>query len=394
LGAALTNIKKVKTEKRQKKEKAPVRKLSGKLHLWLGLSSGLVVFIVGLTGCLFVFEEEIRNYTQKEIRWVPPVANRQFISIEKIEQTIIAALPDKKIKQIRTYTNPKKAWQVHLDKDMAAAINPYNGKIIEIYNRKDWLHTVEEIHTSLLLGNVGKWIIRINVLIFLVLLITGLVLWWPANRARRKQSFKVKWDASAKRVNYDFHNVVGFYSAIFLLLIVFTGLYMSFDWMKQFTYFVTGSSYKKIPPAIVQPNKNNTVIFNPAVAYEKATTQNPGAQEIHINYPQKNNDPIKLKLHYASTGYKKVNEFHYNPFTGTIINAQLYKNYSNGDKIKHSNRDLHTGTYFGLIGKIIACLASLVAASMPVTGFAIWWVRNQKKKPVKVRPTVRALATT
>lgn len=360
------------------------KKISGKLHLWLGLASGLVVVIVSLTGCLYVFEEEIRNATQKEARFVTPIPNAPFITLAQVEQTVKASFPTDSIKQIRTYSAPDKAWQVQLEHYKMLAINPYNGSIVKQYSKKDWLATVEDMHKNLLLGEVGKWIVRVNVLIFLVLLISGIVLWWPGNKARRKQAFKVKWDASGKRINYDFHNVFGFYSSVFLLLIVLTGMYMSFDWMKQATYFATGSKYEGKPKAaLVQPSSKATGGIAAATAYQAASNQFAGAYETHINYPKYANEPLKIKLHYASGTYKKVNDLQYNPYTGELLHASLYANYSAGDKVKHSNRDLHTGAFFGLPGKILAFLFSLVAASMPITGFAIWWIRNKKKKPVK-----------
>jgi uncharacterized iron-regulated membrane protein len=356
------------------------KNISGKLHLWLGLASGLVVFIVSITGCLFVFEKEIRDFTQKELRCVTPHPNTPFVSVTQVEQAVKQQYPDALIKQVRLFSAGDRAWQVQIQNDEAIAINPYTAAVIKKYSRHDWLHTVEKIHTSLLLGETGKWIIRINVLIFLALLITGIILWWPRNKARRKQSFKVKWDGSPKRVNYDFHNVFGFYSSVILLLIVLTGIYMSFDWMKQATYAITGSEYVKPKPPKLDADDLNDAIIDPAYAYNRASQLYPGATEVHINYPQKPGELLKLKLHYPTSTYKKNNELHFNPYSGNIVYASLYKNYSAGDKIKHSNKELHTGAFFGLFGKILAFLASLVAASMPVTGFAIWWGRKSKKK--------------
>lgn len=375
--------------KQTKLKKTTGKTISSKLHLWLGLASGLVVFIVSITGCLYVFEEEIRNYTQKEYRYVQPQPNIAFASVLKVEETIKANFPTEKIKQIRTYGDNNKAWQVQLEKDKIAAVNPYTATIIHVYSKKDWLNTVESIHKSLLLGNVGKWIIRINVLIFLVLLITGIVLWWPGNKARRKQSFKVKWDASGKRVNYDFHNVFGFYSSLILLLIVLTGMYMSFDWMKRATYFATGSPYQKPKPAKINPDLFQQNQINPGIVYHTLQNDFSGARETHINYPQQKEDLIKIRFIYASSTYRKADEILVHPYTAEIISSSLYKNYSLGDKVKHSNRDLHTGAFFGLFGKILAFLASLIAASMPVTGFAIWWGRRKKTVKKKLNQPIQ-----
>lgn len=374
---------------KKKKGPTPAKIISGKLHLWLGLASGLIVFIVSITGCIYVFEEEIREKMHREVLFVEPQAGKSFITADAALAAVTTAFPGEKLKQLRVYSKPDRAWQVHLEKEKAVAINPYSGAVISMFSRHDWLHTVEKIHTSLLLGEVGKWIIRVNILIFLVLLISGIVLWFPGNKARRKQSFKVKWDASAKRVNYDFHNVFGFYSSLFLLVIVFTGMWWSFDWVKRTVYFVTGSPYekkkeeekKRMEPGMMMAG--NTALYAPVLAYHEASAKYPGAVETHINFPQKSGEPIKLKLHYPYKWYRKTNDIQVDAVSGKVVRENLYANYSAGDKFKHSNYDLHTGRFFGMGGKIFAFLLSLLAASMPVTGFAIWWVRKMKKSPAK-----------
>lgn len=163
---------------------------------------------------------------------------------------------------------------------------------------------------------------------------------------------------------------------------------MSFDWMKRATYFVTASKYKKPHPVKLNDKNGSGIYLTPGAAYLLASGQYPGATESHINFPQKGNEPLKIKMYYASSTYKKVNELHFNPYNGDVVYSSLFENYNAGDKLKHSNRDLHTGAFFGLFGKILAFLASLIATSMPVTGFAVWYGRNKKKKPSANRKPV------
>ncbi|WP_431294908.1 PepSY domain-containing protein [Pedobacter sp. P26] len=68
-----------------------------------------------------------------------------------------------------------------------------------------------------------------------------------------------------------------------------------------------------------------------------------------------------------------------------MIRAKLYKDFNGADLIEATNYDLHTGRLLGLPNKIISLLAALVAASLPITGFIIWWKkRKQHKKNHKI----------
>ncbi len=88
------------------------------------------------------------------------------------------------------------------------------------------------------------------------MLVSGIVLWWPRNKARRKSSFRIKLDASPKRLNYDLHNVLGFYACWIVVFAAFTGLVWSFTWMAQAEFWVF-SGGKKRPAAVpVKSDKN------------------------------------------------------------------------------------------------------------------------------------------
>lgn len=360
-----------------------VKQLSGKAHLWLGLASGLVVFVVSMTGCLYVFEEEIRNTTQASYRFVEakPTPRLGVADLRKIAETQFAGEP---LRQIRLFADPTKTVQIRAGKDKAeriAFVNPYTGAVLALRPRLDWLGVVEELHTSLLLGEVGRWLIKANILIFLVLLISGLVLWFPGKKARRKQAFRVKWGASPKRVNYDVHSTFGFYASLGLLVITLTGMWWSFDWMKRSVYFLTGSKFEKPRKTETTP-VSQAALFPIEKLYASVQARYPGAQEVQLNFPPKPGERMKIRLLYPYDWYRKYNQFGFNAQSGKLLKAELHANYSAGDKVKLSNYDLHTGRMFGLLGKILAFFASLFAASLPITGFVVWWNKRKKARAV------------
>jgi uncharacterized iron-regulated membrane protein len=203
-----------------------VRKLVGKLHLWLGLASGLIVLIVSLSGAVFVFQDEIRDLTQ---HWRKvEVQARPMLPPSVLQATATKAKPGFTASWT-VYNGPDRSVAVYLGKGEEvyyAFLNPYSGQLLKVQNLKsDFFTIVQYLHMYLLLPpTIGKWIVDIAVITFVVMLVSGIVLWWPRNKAARKQRFSVKWEASPKRRNYDLHNVLGFYASTLALVLALSGL--------------------------------------------------------------------------------------------------------------------------------------------------------------------------
>ncbi|RZL03958.1 MAG: PepSY domain-containing protein, partial [Hymenobacter sp.] len=210
------------------------RKLIGKLHLWLGLASGLVVLIVSLSGAVFVFQDDIRDLTQP---WRKVAVQAQpMLPPSGLQAAAVRALPGSTASWI-TYNGPDRSVAVYLSTakgDMYYGfLNPYTGHVLKVQNaQSDFFTLVQYLHMYLLLPPaIGKWIVDIAVITFVIMLVSGIVLWWPRNKAARKQRFSVKWDASPKRRTYDLHNVLGFYASALALVLALSGLCISYEWL-------------------------------------------------------------------------------------------------------------------------------------------------------------------
>jgi uncharacterized iron-regulated membrane protein len=376
-----------------KSKTSTLKKILSQIHLWGGLVSGIVVFMVALTGCMFVFEAEIRNFTQKESRFVE-AQNTSRTSLSVISENISKEFPDKQIEQVRLYADPTRASLVKLvDKKeqgektkkehdeahkQTYGLNPYTGKLINKTDiEHDFMHYVEEMHTSLLLGEIGKNIIKANVVIFLVMLLSGLYLWFPRKKNQRKNAFNLNLKGKLQIINYSIHNVLGFYFLFPLLLISLTGIWWAIKPVQKGVYAVMGEKMKDKKPVKSTPLAGK--IFSPNDAFNAVKTQYAGWNEAHINFAKNEKDIIKVNLRYPYEVYKKANIFEFDQYSGQILKTELYANYSAADKIKHANRDLHTGQNYGLLGKLLAFFASLYAATLPITGFLIWYFRTYKK---------------
>ena len=357
------------------------KKTIRQIHLWLGLASGLIVFIVSITGFLYVFEEEIRDFTNKEYLHVS-AQDKPFIGLKTIIENYEHLEPKQKITALKiNKAEPNAAVQISTKKKKTYYFNPYNGTLIN-HQGADWLNTVLEIHRTLLLGEVGEFIQGWSVVIFIIMLITGLILWFPKKRRQLKQSLKIKWSGSFKRINFDLHQVLGFYASIFLLLIAFSGTYFKYDAVKKGVSLVTGSKLRKGDEVVSNAKIDSTTIpvrYNNI--YENANAKYPGATS--VSFSVRKTGELRLRMTYPNDWARKQNTIFFDGKTGKMLRTKLYKDNNAADVYEASNYDLHTGIFFGLTGKVIWSLVSLIGASLPITGFIIWWKKGRKSKKIK-----------
>ena len=439
---------KPKPNTKKKSKKSLFKRVMAWLHLWLGLASGIIVVIVSLTGCIYVFENEIKDFIE-DWRYVKPQEKAFLLPSQ------LAAIADKTMKgnhaasvtfggkeeaAIVGYFIEKKEDKEKGEKGKADLkpqgkskekgkkeekprkrrngvftsiyMNPYTGEILNVksFSRgdsPDFFRWILNGHRALWLPyDIGRPIVGVAVIIFVILLISGIVLWWPTKWIKSiiNKSFKIKTDASFKRVNYDLHNVLGFYSCIFLFFIAVTGLVWSFGWWSKSLYWVT-SGGKPLVESRESPTSDTTHIktFNITTVDRvllKMNKENPEAAGIMISIPAKPADPIGAFVYKQRNTYYNMDRYNFDqqslkeisiksPFSGKYIDANI------PDKIRRMNYDIHVGSVLGLTGKIIAFLASLISASLPITGFIIWWGKQKigKKAPAaKPKPVSKAIS--
>jgi uncharacterized iron-regulated membrane protein len=365
-----------------------VKKLVGKIHLWLGLSVGLIVVFLGITGCMLAFQREIESVTHT-YAYVKS-ESREFLPPSEIGKIAQATLPDKSMHSV-TYGEKDKSVQVtfyHVDPGYyyIVYINPYSGEVLKVKDMsRDFFRVLIDGHFYLWLPpGIGQPIVATATLIFLLMMITGLILWWPRNKAARKQRFRIKWNARWRRVNYDLHNVFGFYMTWVAIFIALTGLVFGFQWFAKTVYWTTSGG--KQMTEYYEPSAGKAIPSDiPAIdrIYEMMKAAYKTAETIEVHYPLNDSVAIGAGANPDAGTYWKIDYRWFDQRTLKEIDVKhLYGRFttaSTADKIARMNYDLHVGAIGGITTKIIAFFASLIAASLPVTGFYIWWGRRRKR---------------
>ena len=342
-----------------------MKTLFHKIHLILGLASGSIVLVVALTGCIWAFEEEIRYVTQHDQLFVAPQSAPRA-SVSQVLVSVRQAAPSVEVNQIRLFGDAERAVQVFTKDKRLLTVNPYTGQLLANRDQEsDWLMINLKLHRTLLLGEVGKKIVYWNAWIFVAMLLTGFVLWLPARLRQLRASLTVKWQAKAAKRTYDLHSVLGFYAVPFLLLIAATGIHIASHGAK-----------KKDKPTVYRPFTSG-LIADRAVA---SVLQHDAFETVRINLPKDSLNPLRVVITYPTSGLRKESTFTFDPATAQRLDAKRHEQMSFSDRFWKSDYELHTGRILGLFGKILAFTVGLIAASLPVTGFLIWWDRRQKAR--------------
>lgn len=376
--------------------KSALLKFNAWFHLWIGIVTGIIVFIVSITGCILVFESDLRDIFIPE-RMAKAPAGAVHLPPSVLVPAAEAVMPGYHVHSIE-YQEPGRAAEVTFHGDSVVYINPYTAKVNGIVNRVDFFSFMEQGHVTLWLPHkVGTQIVLWSTLIFFCLLLTGLVLWWPKkwNRHNIKNAFTILWKGKLKRLNYDLHNVLGFYTLPVTILMAFTGIYMGFGWIsKPFYWMTTGG---ESIPAYYEPLSDTTradalpklrVVDD---IWRKSVNELsvPKSSAVLIGIPE-DDEPAAAVYTYVNMEGAFYTGYHFDQYTGEKLQAGgldvvPFQVANFGTKWRRMNYSLHTGLILGMPTKIIYFIGSLIAASLPITGFIIWWgkKKKQKKKPSK-----------
>ncbi|MGA0555837.1 PepSY-associated TM helix domain-containing protein [Larkinella sp. VNQ87] len=394
------------------------RRINEWLHLWLGLFSGIVVFVVCLTACFWVFRYEVWYFTESYQR--VPAQNRPFLAPSVLLQKAGAFVRQTEGKTVTftgiTYGSPHKSafvlYKPSKEKIHQVFLNPYTGAII---HHKKGPSTAESFFIFVRAGHrffwlppkIGSPIVGTGCLIFVITLITGLIWWYPKKwtKTTRAKSFTLKWRANWKRVNLDLHNVLGFYAFLVVLALTISGIVYSFRWFDSaYHWLLTGRPQ-------THPNGHHddhpfSDTTRTARLYDKPEDQlwhrirreHPGAPgRLSISFPKAAKDPYEVAINPEEGTIYKTYERFFDQYTLKELpseESRRYEELSAGEKLYRMNFDIHVGQILGLPTRILAFFVSLIGASLPVTGFLIWWFRGRKSITSSQTPRRQAIAFT
>ena len=382
-----------------------MRKRFRNIHLWLSVPFGILITLICFSGAALVFEKEVMELCHRELYFVKKVEAAP-LPMEQLMTKVAATLPDSvSVTGVNISSDPERAYQVTLSKPRRASmyVDQYTGEITGKYERAPFFNFMFRMHRWLLDsmkqdGGIfwGKMIVGTSTLMFVFVLISGVVVWWPRTRKALKNSLKIVANKGWRRFWYDLHVAGGMYALVFLLSMALTGLTWSFQWYRTGFYKTFGVE--------VQPSMGHGNAAANATAKGGKRDGKPEGREgrgAHRYSPYTNWQQVYEQLAEANPDYKQISvsdgsasvavprfgnqrgtdRYKFNPRNGEITETTLYKDLDNSGKIRGWIYSVHVGSWGGMLTRILTFVAALIGASLPLTGYYLWIRKKIKRRP-------------
>jgi uncharacterized iron-regulated membrane protein len=351
------------------------------VHLALGLGTGLWLVLVSLTGSLIVFRAEMEAALHPALTRVPAGPGRA--PLQPMLDGARTAFPGATFHTVNLPTEPggTVSFWGHdaAGRSFHAYANPHTGEPLGSDladdNLTEWLYL---FHAQLLSGGLGEQINGLGAILWVAVIATGLILWWPRTGRTWLDGMRVRWSAGSPRRNYDLHRAVGFWAALPLLLVVVTGAYFPFKepfrWLAE---TVTGTTAAENSPARPTGRPGTPdVSLNAILA--AATNVHPEVPPNWIHLPQhsRENFVVRKRLpgEWRSEG---SNHLHVDPASGTPVRVDLHADRTPAQRLLRAMFPLHVGSFGGTATRVLWAVLGLVPALLFGTGFLIWRRRNR-----------------
>lgn len=390
------------------------------IHLYLSLAAGIIIFCSCFTGTMLVFEKEIQHTLNPQRYFVKPEGAR--MALANLIPGALKQVPKAKLSSVIVYNDPERAIEIAVivpekknkkgagllapeaGKGKKAAghdpkkpkteersnltlfVNPYTGQVLDQFNRRQtFLYNVEMFHRYLLgaKNSVGDWVISLSTFFFLFILITGVILWWPKTKKIMKQRLKIKWGGSTKRLVHDLHIVTGFYTSVFLIVVVLTGLTMTFKWANAALFALTGSKVvgkelPKPPLSVYKPDVVALTVDAALTGMGKTVTE---ASYYSVRLPRDSSATYTVSVWSKELIETTADIYYIDQYSGHLAGSVTFASKSLGQRVRAYMKPVHTGAVYGLPTQIISFVVCLVSLIFPVTGVMMWLNRIKKKKP-------------
>jgi uncharacterized iron-regulated membrane protein len=359
------------------------RKIVLNIHLYLGLSAGIFLIILGLTGSVIALEEDINHWLHPDLWYVTP--GRRPLPENDLVSSAQNQFGLTRVLAVQFPAAPNLAQAMQMIDGTVVYLNPYDGSVLGSSvgrsNSDLALAYIHQIHLRLVpdptwapkLANAGKTVVSVAGVFLCLLVPTGIALWWRAKRTTihfKATDFKVPWF----RLFYDAHQAIGIYVSLFLLIAAVTGILIGFDFGSKMFYSITRSSPSALPQSFPsKPVPGATPIMADQVL-EIARRAIPDATVVTMVMPQRAAGSFSVLMRVPQETSRAVHSsVTIDQYTGAILNVRTYRDQPAGYRLIRFNRSIHTGDVFGFPSRILVSLSSLLLVVMVITGMVIWW---------------------
>jgi len=372
-----------------------LRKVLFWFHLVLGVSAGVIIFVMSVTGVLLTFERQTLDWIDRhDARVISPPATGRLPLSELIKKS--GGTPA----GVTVRSDPAEPVELVMGADRTIYLNPYSGAVtgtpsksarafflsVRAWHR--WIALNDSTHT-----NTEPIYDAANVLFFLIV-ISGPFLWWPKQLTWRHLR-PIVWfrgRLSGKARDFNWHNTIGLWTSIPLALIVATGVILSYRWANDLVYKVTGSEQPKQVQMQAMPKGQAPPPWQGLDGWvARAESRMPAWRTISIrNVPART---VNISVDSGTGGQpQKRATLTLDRVTGAEVKWATFANNNLGLRLRILARVVHTGEVGGILLQAFAGLVSLGGAVLVYTGIALSLRRLAAWRRRKARADTSELA--
>ncbi len=375
-----------------------LRKILFWTHLSLGLVAGLAIAIMSFTGAALAFEKELIAWAERDARIVEPNPANGRRSLDELITALRAARPEARVSSIALSRDPRAAVAFGLPGNVVLYANPYTGDIREAHapRIRAFMRAMQAWHIRLNFragpGNAGRIINAAANAVFLLLCISGLVLWWPRAwnfRTLRPSLWFVR--ARGRARDWNWHNVIGFWCLPVLVILVGSGVVISYRWAGDLVLWLAGDTASA--PAATSPGRPpapgaGPKVSAPAVSpplsavLTRVEQEVPAWRQITLRFnppPGAGSAPtgaLNATVRAADTWPRfAVTTLTLDAQSLALRRTETFASLSAGQRARRWLRLLHTGEAFGWPGQLAAGIGCLGGCMLVWTGIALAWRR-------------------
>ncbi|MEX2261468.1 MAG: PepSY-associated TM helix domain-containing protein [Bryobacteraceae bacterium] len=363
-----------------------LRKFFFWLHLTAGTVAGIVILIMSVTGVLLMYQKQMTAWADGRHRFAPPSPGTERLPMEmllaRVRETRTAPPSG-----VTARADPSEAVAVAYGRDIVY-VNPYTGEVLGEGSKRIRAFFQFLIDWHRWLGAQGesrpaaRAITGACNIAFLFLVMSGFYLWWPRKWSWKHVSSVVTFRSglTGRARDWNWHNVIGSWSAIPLFFVVSTALFFSYPWANTLLYKVTGSEPPAAParrPGAAASPRGEWQLDGLSERWARAEQQVPVWQSISLRLPPAGDATVTFAIDESSGAARpdKRSQLTLDLNTGEVVRWEPYASHNLGRQIRLWIRWVHTGEAGGVIGQTVAGVVSAGGAVLVWTGVALAWRR-------------------
>ena len=383
-----------------------MKKVFLKIHLWLSVPFGIIVTLICFSGAMLVFEPEAVNILRHNILYVDR-PQHTALPVETLVRNVERTLPeDVKVTGVTMYSDTNLSYKVNLSKPRRAAVyvDQYTGKVKGHYERPAFFDTMQRLHRWLLDSRDkssgvfwGRTVVGISAIAFVLVLLSGVVIWWPKTSRMLRNSLKITASKGRHLLWRGLHVAGGMYVLLLLLVMDLTGLTWSFQWYSKGFYALFGvsevpesgakvyaeqvnkeknkaKSGEKTPESVDGMAENGTAVYAQwQTVYDTLRARNPKYEQITVS-------DGTAEVAFGGLGNQRAaDKYEFDAATARITSASLYADADKPSKVRGWIYSVHLGSWGGLFTRVLWFIAALFGATLPVTGYYLWIRRLRRR---------------